>query len=92
MSDELRRHTGLVSCSCCMCALIHCGAIDRSWDGWKDVEFAGYARSTLFLLVRMEPPVWPGPRYRWAGCLDWFRVLGEALDFDDAEGDTDGPA
>jgi hypothetical protein len=46
----------------------------------------------MFLLVRLEPPVWPGPRQRWADCLDWFRVMGEALDFDDAEEGDDEPA
>jgi hypothetical protein len=90
MSDTPRRHTGLASCTCVRCDLIRCRAVGADWDGWKDVEFAGWARITLFRLTEKEPPVWPGPQYRWEGCLDWFRVLGQPLDFEGAEAMSNG--
>jgi hypothetical protein len=90
MSDKRRRHTGLASCTCIRCDLVNCGAVDRGWDGWSWVWLGGEARIALFRLTQQEPPVWPGPRLRWAGCVPWFSALGMALDFDDGEGDDDG--
>jgi hypothetical protein len=90
--SEFRVHTGLKSCTCAMCDLINCGALDSDWGEWGWINFSGWARIHMYLLVEREPPVWPGPRRRWAGCLDWFRVMGLALDFDDAEGADDDPA
>jgi hypothetical protein len=88
--SEFRPHTGLSACGCFQCNLIRCGAVDADWDGWNDVEFAGWARLLLFRLTCMEPPVRPEPRRQWKGTLDWFRVLGLALNFDDAvEGDDE---
>jgi hypothetical protein len=89
MNDERRLHTGLASCACFACTLINCGAMDRSWDGWSWVWLAGEARIALYRLTQQEPPVWPGPQCRWAGCLDWFCVMGCALDFDEDEGDDE---
>jgi hypothetical protein len=35
-----------------------------------------------------QPPVRGcGPKTRWMGCLDWFRVMGEALAFEASEPD-----
>jgi hypothetical protein len=55
--SELRPHTGLANCTCIKCDLINCGAVDRDWPDWKDIEFAGWARVTLFNLTCLEPPV-----------------------------------
>jgi hypothetical protein len=88
MSD-FYKHTGLSVCGCFQCRLIRCGAVDADWEGWRDVEFAGAARVILYRLTQREPPVWPGPRPRWAGCVPWFSMLGQALDFEGAEDDDD---
>jgi hypothetical protein len=99
--SECRPHTGLSTCTCIACDLIRCGAVDATWDGWRWVELAGASRVILMRLTLQPPVRWGGPKTRWAGCVDWFRVIGEALDFDEdkgkpldfdeAEGDDDDP-
>jgi hypothetical protein len=61
---------------------------DRSGLGWLPwVWLSGEAR-VLMMLLTLQPPVrGGGPKQRWAGCLDWFRVMGEALDFEAREAD-----
>jgi hypothetical protein len=86
--SEFRPHTGLANCTCVTCDLIHCGAIDRSWDGWSWVWLSGEARVLMMILTRQPPVRWVGPKTRWVGCVDWFRVMGEALDFSE-EGDDE---
>jgi hypothetical protein len=92
MSDTPRRHTGLASCACVRCDLIHCGALDRSWDGWSWVWLAGEARVAMMRLTHQPPVLYVGPRCRWAGVLDWFSTLGQPLNFDAAEEDDDASA
>jgi hypothetical protein len=92
MSGERRPHTGLANCTCETCDLINCGAIDRSWDGWPWVWLSGEARVLTMILTRQPPVRGSGPKTRWAGCVDWFRVMGAALNFDDAMEDDDEPA
>jgi hypothetical protein len=87
MSESTSHMPGLATCQCVQCVLIACGAIDRSWDGWAWGWLAGEGRVALMRLVRQEPMHWVGPRGQWAGCIDRFRVMGEALDFDDEEDD-----
>ena len=91
MNDERRPHTGLANCTCVQCDLINCGAVDRSWDGWPWVWLSGESRVILMGLTLQPPVRGGGPKTTWAGCLDWFRVLGEPLNFDGAEGDDDEP-
>jgi hypothetical protein len=88
---EFQPHiVGLATCTCVRCRLIRCGAVDADWDGWRDVEFAGYARVAMMRLVAQEPWLWCGPKTRWAGCVPWFSTLGQALDFDNAEAVSNG--
>jgi hypothetical protein len=82
--SEFRSHTGLSTCLCTECMLIRCGAIAADWDGLRWAWLAGEGRVAVMLLTRQPPVGSVGPRGRWAGCLDWFRVMGLALDFDDA--------
>jgi hypothetical protein len=89
--SELRRHTGLSTCTCIQCDLIRCGAVDRDWEEWPWIWLSGEARVVMMLLTQQPPVGRTGPQTRWMGCLDWFRVMGLALDFDDAEGDDDEP-
>jgi hypothetical protein len=49
-------------------------------SGERPVAFAGEVRVILTLLTRREQPVWPGPRRRWAGTLDWFAAMGLGLE------------
>jgi hypothetical protein len=81
----------LATCMCTWCKLVRCGVIDDDEQDRREIEFAGEARVAMMRLVGQEPLLWWGPRCRWEGVLDWFRVLGQALDFDDAEGDDDDP-
>jgi hypothetical protein len=85
---EPRRHTGLASCTCEMCDLIACGAIDRRWDGWAWVDLAGYARVLMMSITEQVPADPRGPKSRWAGMMPWFSVIGQALEF---WGNGDGP-
>jgi hypothetical protein len=89
---EFSHHTGLSNCKCASCALINCGAINANWDGWSRVWLAGEGRVAVMRLTRREPVLYAGPRLRWEGTPDWFRVLGQALDFDGDVGDDDAPA
>ena len=88
---EPRRHTGFSNCTCVGCDLVRCGAVDADWDGWSWVWLSGSARVIMMGLTLQPPVLWCGPKTRWAGVSDWFRLMGEPLDFeaDDADKDDD---
>jgi hypothetical protein len=69
------------TCVCTKCVLIACEALPADWSSWKDVTFAGDARVSLYRLTRQWPLLSPGVRTKHAGAIDWFRILGLALDF-----------
>ena len=89
--SEPRRHTGLANCICVGCDLVRCGAIDPDSDQWPWVWLSGEARVAMMRITFQPPVLWCGPTTRWAGCVDWFRVMNLALAFEDAEGDDDEP-
>jgi hypothetical protein len=82
----------LATCICMECTLVRSGVVDADWEGWSWSWLAGKAIVIMVDLTQQEPVRWWGPRTRWAGCSDWFRIMGAALDFSNAEGDADEPA
>jgi hypothetical protein len=79
--SSLSRHIEHRGCPCVRCTLVNCGALDADWPEWREITFAGDARVIMTLLTRAEPPIWPGPRQRWAGTPDWFTAMGLGLEF-----------
>jgi hypothetical protein len=81
------RHMEAGVCSCTRCMLTSCGAIERSWSGWRGAELGGELRLLHDRVVRREPMIWPDVRYprRWAGCYAWFDQPGLRLEWDDSD-------
>ena len=85
--SEFDRHTGLSTCLCPECMLIHSGAIDRGWDGFRWAWLAGEGRVAVMLLTQRLPVHSAGPRQDWAGCIPWLDRAGVSLVFDEEDHD-----
>jgi hypothetical protein len=89
MSESFPHDPTLKVCCCMECSLVRSGVIDADWEGWSWSWLAGKAIVIMVNLTEREPVSWWGPRTRWLGCSDWFRIMGAALNFDDDVGDGD---